>query len=63
MCLSGVRGQVQLLGGAALARWVHHHPVAREACQASESVFLTRQGPGHSERGGANGRELEVGGG
>lgn len=63
MCLCGVWGQVDFLGGTTLVLGIHHHAVACEALKASQMVFLTRHGPVHSERGRADLGELEVGGG
>lgn len=62
VCLRGVWGQVHLLGGTGLVFGVDHDAVAREALQASQSVFLTRPSPAHNERGGTDLRELDVGG-
>lgn len=60
--LGGVRGQVDLLGGAALVLRVDHHAVAGESGQASQAVLLTRHGPVHGEGGRAHLGELQVGG-
>lgn len=63
VCLCGVRGQVDLLGGTALVFGIHDHAVASEAFQTSQSVLLTGSIPAHSEGGGADLGELEVVGG
>lgn len=63
MCLCRIRGQVDLLGGAALVFGIHDHAVASEAFQTSQYVLLTRSIPAHSEGGGADLGELEVVGG
>lgn len=63
VCLCGVWGQVDFLGGTTLVLGIHHHTVACEAFKASKVVFLTRHSPVHSERGRADLGELEVGGG
>lgn len=62
MCLRGVRGQVQLFSGTVLVFGIHHHTVAGEALQTGQPVLQCRDIPAHGEGGGADLRELEVGG-
>lgn len=58
--LSGVWGEADLFGGAALGFWVYHHTVTCEAGQAVDPVLLTRCGPVNDEGCGANLGELEA---